>query len=637
MSSSEANLWDVGGWFGTLAGNEPPQLTLSRMMGETLGPSEAPLTHLDQTASIYLSSGTPGRDLAVAPGLCVAIFGFPWWSDPDLCGIAARLGHARAAVAAYHRFGRKLFDHLHGPFGLVVLDGLRAEALLAIDRVGIQPLAYALKPGGGVVFGTSAAVVARHRAVGAQISPQGLFNYLFFSYRVPAPDSIFANVDKLLPGQAILVRSDRVEPWFYWQMPFARDRAVDRRELAAALFGSLRTGVKRAVDGADWDRLGTFLSGGLDSSTITGLVAELSPSAVKAFTIGFDSPGYDEREYAKIAARHFRVDHRIYEVTPADVLNAIPRIAAAYDEPFANASAVPVYYCAHFAKSQGIDRLIAGDGGDELFAGNAGHLRMKIFELYDILPLAARRALIEPVVACLPRGEWNLLGHKARRYIEQAKIPMPERVFGNSRELIARASAILHPDWLESIDVERPIEILREVYRRPVEAAFEQRFHQMELQVILADNDLRKVNRMCALAGVEVRYPMLDEAVCEFSASIPPKLLLEGLRLRAFFKKTMMDFLPAATLKKRKHGFGLPLGPWLEPGSAILDFALDCLGSLRQREIFASSYIEGVIERHLANPEELNADPIWEMMLLELWLSSHGISTARTSQLVQVS
>lgn len=637
MTSSEANLWDVGGWFGALTNDDPRQHALSCMIGETPGPADSPLTHLDRSGSIFLSSGTPGRDLAVERGVCAAIFGVPWWSDPDLASVAQRIGHAGAAVAAYRRFGRNLLDHLHGPFGLVVLDNVRMEALLAIDRVGIQPLAYALKAGGGVVFSTSAAAVARHPAVGAHISPQGLFNYLFFSYRVPAPDSIFANVEKLLPGQAISVRPDRVERWFYWQMPFSRDRAVDRRELGAALFESLRTGVKRAAGDPNWERLGTFLSGGLDSSTVTGLVAEISPSAVKAFTIGFDSPGYDEREYAKIAARHFRVDHRIYEVTPADVLDAIPRIAAAYDEPFANASAVPVYYCAHFAKSQGIDRLIAGDGGDELFAGNAGHLRMKIFELYDILPARVRRGLIEPVVACLPRGEWNLLGHKARRYIEQANVPMPERVFGNSRELIARASGILHPDWLESIDVERPIDILREVYRRPAEAAFEQRFHQMELQVVLADNDLRKVNRMCALAGVEVRYPMLDEAVCEFSASIPPKLLLEGLRLRAFFKKAMVGFLPPATLKKRKHGFGLPLGPWLEPGSAILDFALDCLGSLRQRTIFTPSYIEAVIERHRANPEELNADPIWEMMMLELWLSSHGVSTARTNRLAQVS
>ena len=626
----EANLWDVGGWRGALGDGTPPH-ALSQMMGEKIAPPNT-LTHLDQSAAIYMSSHTPGRDLAVEPGLCVAIFGSPWWSNPDLCEIATRTGHARAAAAAYQRFGRKLFDHLHGPFGLIVLDDARGETLLAIDRIGVQQFAYALPPRGGVVFGTNSTAVARHPAVGAPISQQGLFNYLFFSYRVPAPDSIFANVSKLLPAQALLVKGERVERWFYWQMPFAQDRDIGRQDLSEALFDALRTGVRRAVDHADWDRLGTFLSGGLDSSAITGLAAELSPSAVKAFTIGFDSPGYDEREYAKIAARHFRVDHRIYEVTPADVLDALPHIAAAYDEPFANASAVPVYYCAHFAKSQGIDRLIAGDGGDELFAGNSAHLKMKIFDLYDIFPASVRVGLIEPVVNCLPRGKWNLLGHKARRYIEQATIPMPERMFANSRELIAHASAILNPDWFENVDVGRPLEILREVYWRPAEAAFEQRFHQMELQVILADNDLRKVNRMCALAGVEVRYPMLDEAVCEFSASIPPKLLLKGMKLRAFFKRAMTGFLPTQTLKKPKHGFGLPLGPWLEPGSLVFKFALDCLASLRQRQIFSSSYIETVIERHRSNPEELNADPIWEMMMLELWLSSHGVSTARMSQ-----
>ena len=344
---------------------------------------------------------------------------------------------------------------------------------------------------------------------------------------------------------------------------------------------------------------------------------ELSPTTIKGFTIGFDSPGYDERDYASNAARHFGIDHRIYEVTPADVLDAVPRIAAAYDEPFGNASAVPVYYCARFAKNEGVDTLLAGDGGDELFAGNASHLRMKIFELYARLPTRIRRALIEPIVAGLPQTRWNVLGRKTRSYIENANVPMPERMWAGARELTARVGSIIDPDRLDEIDAERPLQILREVYHRPAGAAFEQRVHQLELQVVLADNDLRKVNRMCALAGVDVRFPMLDEAVCEFSASVPPELLLQGLKLRAFFKKAMVGFLPAATLKKRKHGFGLPVAPWLALGTPLQQFAYDCLSSLKRRHILAAVYIDNVIDSHRADPKPFNADPIWDLMMLE--------------------
>ncbi|MGH7091213.1 MAG: asparagine synthetase B family protein [Stellaceae bacterium] len=628
MNKSESELWHVCGWFGDFVSQEPPARALSQMLGEHTGISGSWLVHSDQKAAICLSAGVPGRDLGVDGKLSVAVFGEPWWSDPALEAIARETGHAAAVLNGYRRRDGRLFQHLHGPFGLIVLDGERGEALLAIDRVGIHCLNYAVRPGRGIVFATGADLVARHPAVGLRLSPQGLFNYLYYSYRVAAPDSIFTGVKKLLPAQSLRFRGERCEATFYWQMPFRRAGAFDRKALNEGLFESLRAGVKRAVAGGQWDRIGTFLSGGLDSSVITGLVNEISAGRLKAFTIGFDSPRYDERPYAAITAQHFGIDHRIYEVTPADVFEAVPRIAVAYDEPFANSSAVPVYYCARFAKSQGVDRLIAGDGGDELFAGNAHTLRMKIFELYSLLPNLLRSRLIEPAVSMLPQSKWNVLGWKARRYIEQANIPMPERMFEHALERIKRAASVLDPAWLDDIDVDRPIEILREVYERPADAAFEQRIHQLELQTVLADNDLRKVNRMCALAGVEVRYPMLDEAVCNFSAMLPPQLFLEGLKLRAFFKQAMAGFLPPATLKKRKHGFGLPLGPWLEPGSALLNLAYDCLVALKARHIFNASYIDEVIARHRADPEELNADPIWEMTMLELWLSSRDVVAA---------
>lgn len=631
MAPAERNLWGVCGWFGEIPTAAPPAHLLSQMATDFSGPVEGARAFVEREAAVFLSPTTPGAALAIEGRVVAAVFGEPSWSDTDLAAKARETDHARAALFAWRRWGRDgLLMRLHGPFGLIILDSAASEALIAIDRLGIQPLTFARLKGGAVVFATTATAVARHPAVGAELSQQGLFNYLFF-YRVPAPDTIFVGINKLLPAQRLSINKGQSDTAFYWQIPFAASRRESVRDLDNALFACLRAAVRNSTDGQEWSRLGTFLSGGLDSSTITGVVNELAPSPIKAFTIGFDSPGYDERHYAAVAARHFGVDHHTYEVTAADVLDAVPAIAAAYDEPFGNASAVPVYYCAKFAKSQGVETLIAGDGGDELFAGNAAHLRMKIFELYSRIPALLRRQVIEPLVSAMPPAQWNIMGRKARRYIEHANVPMPDRMFSDARALLERAAAIMGADRLVNVDLEAPLRLLREVYSRPVDARFEQRVHQLELQVILADNDLRKVNRMCALAGIQVRFPMLDEAVCEFSAGIPPELLLRHLKLRAFFKRAMIGYLPKETLDKDKHGFGLPVGPWLNPGTKLQAFAYDCLASLKRRNLLQPAYIDELMGRHRSDPHPINADPIWDAMMLELWLDTHAHLPSRSA------
>lgn len=631
MAPAERNFWGVCGWFGEVPTAAPPANLLSLMAADFSGPEERAKAFVEREAAVYLSPTTPGAALAIQQRVVAAVFGEPAWSDAELAAEARASDHACAALIAWRRWGRDgLLTRLHGPFGLIIFDSEAGEALVAIDRLGIQPLSFARSHGGAIVFATTATAVARHPAIGAELSQQSLFNYLFF-YRVPAPDTIFVGINKLLPAQRLSVSRGQSDTAFYWQMPFAASQREPVRGLDKALFACLRAAVRNCTAGQDWNRLGTFLSGGLDSSTITGLVNELGPSPVKAFTIGFDSPGYDERHYAAVAARHFGVEHCTYEVTAADVLDAVPTIAAAYDEPFGNASAVPVYYCAKFAKNQGVETLIAGDGGDELFAGNAMHLRMKVFELYSQIPAALRRQVIEPLVGAMPTAQWNILRRKARSYVEQANVPMPDRMFSAERELIARAAAIIDRDRLAMVDPEAPLRLLREVYNRPEEARFEQRVHQLELQVILADNDLRKVNRMCALAGVRVRFPMLDEAVCEFSAAIPPAMLLRHLKLRAFFKRAMIGFLPKETLDKKKHGFGLPVGPWLKPGTKLQAFAYDCLVSLKRRGLLQPAYIDALIGRHRGDPHPINANPIWDTMMLELWLDAYAHLPSRSA------
>ncbi|MEJ2687512.1 MAG: asparagine synthase C-terminal domain-containing protein, partial [Gammaproteobacteria bacterium] len=320
---------------------------------------------------------------------------------------------------------------------------------------------------------------------------------------------------------------------------------------------------------------GAFLSGGTDSSTVAGMLARTSMDTTHTYSIGFDAAGYDEIEYARIASRHFGTEAHEYYVTPQDVTNAVPLIAAAYDEPFGNASAVPTYYCARNAHAHGTAVLLAGDGGDELFAGNARYARQLIFEQYAKLPGILRKGLLEPIAFGVPGLERIPPVRKLRSYIEQARIPLPDRL--ETYNFFHRTSPadILESDFLQTVDTSLPLAGLREVYTRTSDPHPLYGMLHLDLKITLADNDLRKVNRMCELADVEVRYPLLDEAVVGFSAQLPPALLLRQLKLRYFFKQALADFLPPEVLNKSNHGFGLPFGIWLREYAPLRTLAYE--------------------------------------------------------------
>ena len=496
-----------------------------------------------------------------------------------------------------------------------ILDPQRRRALLAIDRLGIQPLCYAAGGGGGV-FGTTTDAVASHPAVTTTISPQALHNYLAF-YRIFAPLTIYSEQRKLLPAQFVLIDGDVTRTEFYWRVPY-EDRAADAAYLTRELFDRLRTAVRTAAAEPEQCRVGAFLSGGLDSSTVAGCLGEVAAAPVQAFTIGFDCPGYDETEYARAAADHFGAKHHIYTVTPSDVVELLPRVAEVYDEPFGNSSAIPTYYCARLAREHGIELLLAGDGGDEIFAGNVIYARMKLLKSYEQLPVALRRYLVEPLVSRLPSN--SALAEKARRNVARANAPMPDLSVEADLRLATAIHQAMAPDLAAEVDPLQPLAILRDVYERTPTQSLVQRLMHMDLQTVLADNDLRKVNRMCAYAGVRVRYPMLDEGVVELAARVPPDMQIKGTKLRHFYRQAMQDFLPPKVLKKRKHGFGLPFGQWLKEHRPLRDLARDAVAAARARGLLDRGFVDRIVAEHERHDDPHFAGPIWDIAVLELWL-----------------
>jgi asparagine synthase (glutamine-hydrolysing) len=332
--------------------------------------------------------------------------------------------------------------------------------------------------------------------------------------------------------------------------------------------------------------------------------------------MGFDAKGYDEMDYARITAAHFKIKLHEYYVTPADVLQAIPLIAQTYDEPFGNDSAVPAYYCAKFARELGMTRLLAGDGGDEYFAGNSRYAKQKVFELYRHVPSPVK-SILEPLAFNLPPLR------KVKRYIEQAKIAMPERLETYNFLHQTPLAEIFSEDFLAQIDPDQPLQFLKNTYNRTSNDDLIKQMLFLDDKFTLADNDLRKVNRMCELAGVDVHYPMLQENLVAFSTSIPSKWLMQGFELRSFYKEGLRNFLPKATLAKSKQGFGLPFGVWMSSDKELKQFAVASLESIEKRGFLNPAYIKNLIRLHQEGHASYYGTMIWLLVMLEQWLSTH--------------
>jgi asparagine synthase (glutamine-hydrolysing) len=526
-------------------------------------------------------------------------------------------GSAKALVDGYEKEGVDVVKFLRGSFALALLRERGSEALLAVDCMGIRPMTYTLV-NGCLVFGSNLDSVRAFPLVVSTVSPQAIFEYLYFSV-IPSPRTIYTEHRKIEPAQYLHYHAGQVKTGYYWHPSFRDSNRESFDELRQHLRTILWKAVKRCDVACD---AGTFLSGGIDSSTICGIRSEICPAPTETYSIGFDVQGYDETEYARITSRHFKTNSHEYYVTAKDAVDAAPIIAENCDEPFGNSSAVPVYYCARLAKENGIETMLAGDGGDELFAGNTRYIKQKMFELYSIIPRQVRNVILQPLIFRFSFGDYLSVVQKARSYIRRATIPLPERLQTYNLLETVSLEQIFESDFLNAIDPQQSSNMLREIYTRSGATSSLNRMLYLDWKLALADNDLRKVNRMCEVLGMEVRYPMLDSELVEFSARVPAPLKLKAFQLRYFFKQALKDFLPPEVLAKRKHGFGLPFGRWLRTSAQLHQLVHDSLARLKDRRYLRAEFLDWIVEKHKSDHADFYGAFIWVLMMLELWLEA---------------
>src|SRR6266850_1786050 len=607
----------ICGWFGGGVADAPRAIAgmaaaLSRFDGSAVRSASANL------GSVAAAGAGPDTDVFQDDEQLVAVWGRARFSDVGLAELAQRNGIAHALAEGYARKRTDVFAALSGNFALAILDGRSGEAVLAIDRMGSHPLCYGVVAG-TLVFGSTLDAISAFPANTPEINRQAIYDYVYF-HMVPGPDTIHAGRHRLLPGSLLLWRNRTVEIRSYWEMRFVENERRPFPELKKDFLDLLREGVREAAQGGT---VGTFLSGGTDSSTIAGMLGEVTGQAARTYSIGFEAQGYDEMQYARIAARHFGTRHHEYYVTPDDVVNAITRIAVVHDQPFGNASAVPTYYCAKLARDDGVDTLLGGDGGDELFGGNDRYAKQYLYSLYSDLPRILRKGLIEPVLGLLPPV--SLMG-KVQRYVKNASMPMPARY--DNYNLLERfgPTAVFTRDFLDAVDRALPPAQVARAYNGAQAGSLINRMLALDLKYTLADSDLPKVARSCELARVEARFPLLSDALVAFSARLPPELKLKQTRLRYFFKEALRGFLPDEIIAKTKHGFGLPFGPWFQAYQPLRQIAMDSLVDLKQRRIVRPEFVDELTSVHVQSYPNYYGTMVWVLMMLEQWLRQHRMA-----------
>jgi asparagine synthase (glutamine-hydrolysing) len=517
--------------------------------------------------------------------------------------------------------GEAFLRDLRGSFRLALWDSEKQKLLLAVDPFATRPLYYS-RANGVLVFAPRISCFSALAEISKEVDPNVVYFYLNHSF-IPAPFTIYRDIRRLEPGHYLCWQDGRITVSQYWDIQYDEDRSLT----ADAASDLIRSTVERSVrsylgaQSCGTQEIGAFLSGGTDSSTLVGLMTKVTVGRTKTFSVGFEEEQYNEIHYARTAAAHFNAEAYEYFVSADNALAALSSLGAYFDEPFGNSSAIPTYFCLRMAKEAGVRVMFAGDGGDELFAGNERYLGEKYFLPFDILPI--RLQSISGRIAAFFPGVYPL--RKIRRYIERASEPNPKRFFHYQLFLTQQANDCFTDNFRTNLDRDFSLVIPQQHYGKVIAAAPLNRLLYMDLKMCIADNDLFKVNRMAEALGVKVCYPYLDRGLAEITGKIPVGLKLKGFQKRYIFKRAFARLLPDEILRKKKHGFGLPIAHWLRTHAGFREMARSLLldPSVLRRGFFSRHALERLLRQHDEEKSDFYGTFIWNLMMLELWHRNH--------------
>jgi asparagine synthase (glutamine-hydrolysing) len=525
-------------------------------------------------------------------------------------------------VHLYEEWGPDCVQHLRGMFAFAVWDSRRRMLTLARDRVGIKPLYYA-QVAGGLMFASELKALLTQPEIDRGLCPRAVAEY-FRHLCVPGDVAIFTGVRKLLPGHVLTFRHGEVRLNRYWRL--APD--PDETRTDAEWLGQLRERLRDAVEShliADVP-VGAFLSGGLDSGALVALMARASPVPVRTFTVGFATGAdrFDEREPARAVAERYGTAHQEY-VLETDVEAVFPQIVRAFDEPFADSSAIPNWLvCQETARH--VKVALSGLGGDEVFGGYERYVGLRAGEAYRRIPAPVRR-LIARAVEHLPADAGvSYARDRLKRFVATAGLPTRER-YRAMISAFAQASEIVHPDVAEDLEgsASRYDAVMDELDVRNVMdlALFG------DLAMYLPDDLLTLTDRVAMAHSLEVRVPYLDHELLEFMARVPAHLKIRGLRKKWLFRRAVAPWLPAGHLRRPKQGFSVPLASWLR--GPLADMLTDLVESraCRESQWLSHSAVRRLVNEHMSG--RVNHEiRLWALVCFMEWQRQYMPSEVAT-------
>jgi asparagine synthase (glutamine-hydrolysing) len=532
-------------------------------------------------------------------------------------------GDSEVILAAWQKWGPECVSRLHGMFAFAIYDMAERTLFLARDRLGVKPLFLAPLSDGSLAFASELKALIAHPLLRREVDPLAIEDYLTWGY-VPDTRSILKGVSKLPAGHSLLLRCGKPMPvprqW--WDVSFAERRRGKVEDLEAELLHYLREAVTSRMV-ADVP-LGAFLSGGVDSSSVVALMAEASASPVKTCSIGFDVAALDESAYARQVAERFHTDHQARLVSPDD-FQAVDTLAGMFDEPFADASALPTWRVCQLARET-VTVALSGDGADEAFAGYRRHLFQHGEDrLRSVLPAALRGPVFGSLGAVYPKADWAPRPLRAKTTLLS--------LAGDSAQGYARAIGVTPAEGRETL-YSAEFKRLRGDYRAetlvtdlmrdaPARSGLD-RAQYADLKVWLPGDILTKVDRASMAVGLEAREPLLDHRLIEFAATLPESVRLRGKQGKWLMKRTMRRYLPDDILYRQKQGFVTPIASWFRGPLAAAAREIGTSAALARTGWFDTRRLTALADDHCSGTVD-NSRILWQLLMLDRSLVHLGI------------
>jgi asparagine synthase (glutamine-hydrolysing) len=513
---------------------------------------------------------------------------------------------------AYEEYGANCVTHLRGMFAFAIWDESKRELFIARDRAGKKPLYYTVTPHRTLIFGSELKSLREHPEFRGEVDVEALDAYLTFGY-VPDPLTIYSGVHKLPPGHHLTFCAGRVHVEQYWDFPY-EEAQIDPAQTEEDCLDELRAQLDEAVRVrlvADVP-LGAFLSGGVDSSVVVGLMARHTTQPVKTFSIGFHEDSYNELKYARLAAKKFGTDHHEFVVTP-DICEIVDELVWHFDEPFADSSAIPTYMVSKLAR-EFVKVVLSGDGGDEVFGGYTRYAIDRKRSGFARLPRVLRRGVMQPLGRKLPHGAWGrnyiygIAFDPLDRYIEDisifTRLNKPSLYTEDFRQQLGKTEAAARfRDYASRSRADDSLDPL--LY--------------LDSKTYLPGDILTKVDRMSMAVSLETRAPLLDHKLIEFVCTrIPASMKMKGLETKHIFKRAVRDLVPAEILNRPKQGFGVPIEQWINEQLRERVHGTLTESRTRQRGQIEPRYVNLLLDEHERGRRD-HSTSLWTLFMLELW------------------